>query len=435
MRVSLLLTMVLILGACGGLRTAGELSDATSAARPACDPGNGGIDLPTGFCAVVVADVVAPRHMAVAPNGDIYVSSRGRPNATEPTERGGVFALRDTDGDGKADVRSFFGPEGGTGLRIRNGHLYFATNTAILRYRLDGNLVPAGRPDTLVRDLPGPPGHVSKSIAFGDDDALFVDIGSPGNACQPFAQDRQPGVRGEDPCSQLATRAGVWRFDADRLNQTLDQGERWATGIRNAVAFAWNPLDDALYAVQHGREQLQIWPGFTARDDDERVAEELQRITRGADFGWPYCYYDLQQNRRVLSPEYGGDGQEVGRCAGKGEPILTFPPHSGPNDLLFYTGTAFPQRYHGGAFIAFHGPGSPAQPGHRVVFAPFRGSDPTGTQETFAGGFAGADRTSPTHRPMGLAQGPDGSLYIADSRVGRIWRVMYAGSGSPAGGR
>ena len=303
MRTWLLLALVLFPSGCGGVRTANEPSRTPSAALPPCDAGNGGITLPAGFCALVVADVVAPRHLAAAPNGDLYVSSRGRPNGTSPTERGGVFALRDTNGDGKADEQAFFGPEAGTGLRVRDGNLYFATNTAVLRYRLDGNLQPAGPPDTLVRDLPGAPGHVSKSIALTRDGALFVNIGSPGNACQPIAQERKPGVPGEDPCPQLGTRAGVWRFDAARPHQTLAQGERWATGIRNAVAFAWNPADQALYAVQHGREQLQIWPGFTARDDDERVAEELQRVTRGTDFGWPYCYYDLRTQRRVLAPE------------------------------------------------------------------------------------------------------------------------------------
>src|SRR5690606_30935574 len=140
------------------------------------------------------------------------------------------------------------------------------------------------------------------------------------------------------PCPQLETRAGVWRFDASRTHQTLEQAERWATGIRNAVAFAWNPLDQALYAVQHGREQLQGWPGFTASDDDELVAEEFQRVEQGSDFGWPYCYFDLRQRRRVVAPEYGGTGTETERCDGLAEPLLTFPPHSAPNDLLFYTG-------------------------------------------------------------------------------------------------
>jgi glucose/arabinose dehydrogenase len=424
MRVRQLLTMVLVLSGCGGMRGSGERSGAFP--PPACDPGNGGIALPEGFCAVVVADVVAPRHLAVARNGDLFVSSRGRPNATDPTERGGVFALRDTTGDGKADVRGFFGPEGGTGLRFHDGDLYFATNTAVLRYELEGELVPAGKPDTIVRDLPGPPGHVSKSIAF-DDDRLFVDIGSPGNACQPLDQERQAGVRGEDPCTQLETRSGVWLFDAEEQHQTLAQGKRWATGIRNAVAFAWNPRVEALYAVQHGREQLAGWPGFTAQDDDVRVAEELQRVDEGSDFGWPYCYFDLLANERVLAPEYGGDGRQVGRCADASNPMLTFPPHSAPNDLLFYTGAQFPARYRGGAFLAFHGKGSPAAPGYRVAFVPFAGRSPAGNPETFAGGFAGADPAAPAHRPMGLAEGPDGSLYIADSRAGRIWRVMYTG--------
>src|SRR5690606_20736401 len=146
-------------------------------------------------------------------------------------ERGGIVALRDTDGDGKADQRATFGPEGGTGVEIRDGYLYFATNSAVLRYRLGEGLEPVSGPDTLVHGLPDAQSHTAKSIALGGDGALFVNIGSPTNACQPIGQDRQRGVQGEDPCSQLETRAGVWRFDAAAPMQAQAQGERWATGI------------------------------------------------------------------------------------------------------------------------------------------------------------------------------------------------------------
>ncbi len=436
--------IALPLAACAGEAGQDATGDTQGASAPGgirCDADNGGITLPDGFCAVVVYDDVAPgedvraRHIAVAPNGDVFVAIQGLADAETPSERGGVVGLRDTDGDGRADEHVLFGPEGGTGLEYRDGALYFGTNTAVLRYQLGEALEPGAGPDTIVRGLPGENSHRAKSIAL-DGDALYVNVGSPTNACQPIGQDRQSGVMGEDPCTQLETRAGVWRFSATQTGQSQADGERWATGIRNAVALAINPGDGMLYAVQHGRDQLNLWEGFDDEDNAVGPAEELQRLTQGADFGWPYCFYDTRLNRRVLAPEYGGDGQEVGRCADAELPLLAFPGHWAPNDLLFYTGTQFPEHYRGGAFIAFHGSWNRApmpQAGYRVSFVPFTGGQPATEYETFADGFAG-ERPSPEseHRPMGLAQGPDGSLYIADSNGGRVWRVFWVGAGTGA---
>jgi glucose/arabinose dehydrogenase len=438
------LSALLLAGCAGEGEAPGAPAEegAVVAAAGQCDPGNGGLSLPEGFCAMVVSEDAAPgearlRHLAVEPDGDIYVAVQGARGAETPSERGGILALRDTDGDGRPDEEAAFGPEGGTGLEVRDGYLYFATNSAVLRYRLGEGLEPAAGPDTLVRGLPDQHSHTAKSIALGPDGALFVNIGSPTNACQPLGQDRAAGVMGEDPCPQLDTRAGVWRFAADRPGQTQEEGERWATGIRNAVALAWNPNDGTLYAAQHGRDQLDLWPGFTPEDNSVGPAEELQRLTRGADFGWPYCYYDTRLERRVLAPEYGGDGQEAGRCAEKAAPLVAFPGHWAPNDLLFYAGEQFPERYRGGAFVAFHGSWNraPVQQGYRVAFVPFQGGQPAGEWETFADGFAGPQPLpSPgeaEHRPVGLAQGPDGALYVTDSQGGTIWKIVYVGGAQP----
>ncbi len=443
-----ILTALLLAGCGAEEETAGAAGaeetavGGSAAAAAGCAADNGGLTLPAGFCAVVVSQDASPgesrlRHLAIAPNGVLYVAVQGARGAETPAERGGILALRDSDGDGRVDEQASFGPEGGTGMEIRDGHLYFATNSAVLRYRLGEGLEPVAGPDTLVYGLPDQNSHTAKSIALGPDGALFVNVGSPTNACQPIGRDREAGVMGVDPCPQLDTRAGVWRFAADRLRQTQAQGERWATGIRNAVALAWNPADDALYAAQHGRDQLDLWPGFDAEDNSVGPAEELQRLSRGADFGWPYCYYDTRLNKRVLSPEYGGDGQEVGRCAGKQAPVVAFPGHWAPNDLLFYTGDHFPERYRGGAFVAFHGSWnrSPVQQGYRVAFVPFQGGQPAQEWETFADDFAGPQPPpSPgeaEHRPMGMAQGPDGALYVTDSQAGTIWKIVYVGGGSP----
>ncbi len=398
--------------------------DRRTTAVPACDSDNGGITLPEGFCAVVVADQVgAPRHLVVAPNGDLFVAMAGRRGGS-----GGILALRDTSGDGKADVQRTFGSEGGTGIALGKGALYFGTASTVYRYAMRaGGLDPLGTPDVIVKDLPIG-GHSAKNLALAPDGrTLFVNIGSATNSCQ--VADRSNESPGVDPCPELAYRAGVWRFDATRHDQTRLSGTRFATGIRNAVGLAFAP-SGTLYATQHGRDQLgQNWSKlFTIEQSAEKPSEEFFKLTEGADFGWPYCYHDPELGHLVLAPEYGGDGKQLGRCKDKREPLVAFPGHWAPNGLTFYTGTQFPEHYRGGAFIAFHGSWNRAplpQAGYRVVFVPFQGGNPVGTYETFADGFWHQDGAGPQHRPVGVAVGPDGSLYITDDAAGRIWRVMY----------
>jgi glucose/arabinose dehydrogenase len=395
--------------------------------RATCDADNGGITLPQGFCALVVADSVgAARHIAVAPNGNLFIAIR---NVRDT--KGGIVALRDTTGDGRMDVRERFGDNGGSGIALRGADLFFGTDDAVLRYNIPrAALRPTGTVDTIVSQLPIGRSHNAKTIAVRGND-LFVNIGAPSNACQ--VQDRQPQSPGQDPCPELETRAGIWRFDASRTRQTQRDGERWATGIRNAVAITLDPSTGALWAAQHGRDNLvQNWPAhFDTTESAELPAEELVRVARGDDFGWPYCFYDGFAKRKVLAPEYGGDGQEVGRCANVKGPVAAMPAHWAPNGLLFYDGRQFPARFRGGAFIAFHGSWNRAprpQGGYNVVFIPFANGAP-GPHEIFARGFAG-DSVQPAgarHRPVGLAVGLDGSLYISDDRGGRIWRVFWRG--------
>lgn len=396
-----------------------------------CASDNGGIALPEGFCATVFADGLGrARHMAVLPNGDVFVALRGSRDAEG---QAGIVALRDVDGDGMADARRQFGNLGGTGIAWRDGHLYFGPDQGVLRYPLPaGSLEPQGPPDTIVWGLPDERSHRAKSLVVTPANELFVNIGAPSNACQ--VEDRTAGSPGQDPCPELERRAGIWMFDAGATGQRQADGERFATGLRNVVALAYHPVQGALYGVQHGRDQLsQNWPQlFSVEESAELPSEELVRIERGDDFGWPYCYHDPVQGKLVLAPEYGGDGTVEGRCAEKKEPMAAYPAHWGPNGLLFYTGDMFPARYREGAFIAFHGSWNRAplpQGGYNVVFQPFNSGTPSGSYEIFASGFPGADKSprGAEHRPSGLAQAPDGSLYISDDSGGRIWRVYYVG--------
>jgi len=407
-----------------------------------CDVDNGGLTLPQGFCAKVVADIAAPaRHVAVAPNGDIYtvLAVAGGPLAPPPSgpPTPGVVALRDADRDGKYEQQQKFGPGlQGTGILISNGYLYVGADQQVVRFRLDGkSLVPTGQAEVIVDGLPRANPHSAKSIAIGDGGALYVHVGAPTNACQ-LPKDRVPGQAGQNPCSQLELHGGVWRYDANKPGQRHEASRRFATGIRHTVAMAWNPTARQLYAAQNNRDQLDtLWPkSFTAQDNADRPAEELQLLKQGSNFGWPYCFHDLQTKKRLLNPEYGGDGKAEGDCAKYDKPIATFPAHNAPVGMTFYTGTQFPASYRNGVFVVFHGSWNRMpfpQAGFNIRFVPFKGETPSGDSQVFASGFAGKDvvkaPNDAVYRPVGIAQAPDGSLVVTDDAKGRVWRISYTG--------
>lgn len=401
----------------------------------ACQPGihsdkdNAGLKLPEGFSALIYADDIGhARHIDINSNGDVYVSLSRVKNG------GGLVCLRDENNDGKADVIKYHGIYDGTGIRIRNGYVYFGSDTLVVRYQLkEGELVPAENAEIIAGGFTVQNQHATKPITFDQAGNMYVTVGAPSNACQE--QDRTKGSPGMDPCPILELHGGIWRFKADVLNQDqAKDGYRYATGIRNAVAITWNNTENKLYALQHGRDQLsQFFPElYTEQQNSQIPAEEFLLVEDGSDFGWPYCYFDLAQNKKVLGPEYGGDGLKVERCSAADDPIMAFPAHTAPNDVLFYTGSMFPEKYKNGAFVAFHGSWNRApqpQEGYHVVFVPFKGSIPSGEWEVFATGFAGVDVVkSPRdaqHRPCGLAQAPDGSLFVTDDVNGRIYRILY----------
>ena len=411
-------------------------SGSPSAMAAHCAPDNGGLTLPDGFCALVVIDSLpGARHLAVAANGDVFVAIRNRRSSRQgPLETGGVAVLRDTDGNGTADSMERWGVNGGNDVLLADGYVYHSPDDAVLRYPFTkGDMVPSGAPDTLVHDLPADRNHTAKSIALGPDNALYVNIGSPSNAC--MEQSRTPGSPGMDPCPELDTRAGIWRFEADRTGQLQADGTRFATGLRNVVALRMHPQTGVLYGAVHGRDQLHdMWPDlYTVDQNAEKPSEEFVRLDQGSDYGWPYCYHDPATGQKLLAPEYGGDGTTVGRCAEMDMPLVAFPAHWAPNALEFYTGSQFPDEYRGGAFIAFHGSWNRApnpQDGYRVAFVPASGDGFAATWSVFADGFRkdSPEERASSARPVGLAMGPDGSLYIADSLRGRIWRVVFHGS-------
>jgi glucose/arabinose dehydrogenase len=416
-------------------------------AQPACPGDNGGITLSPGFCATVFADHLGhARHMVVAPNGVVYAntwSGRYYHNDTPPAG-GFLLALQDTKGNGHADKIERFGPtaadgdKGGTGIAIYQNHLYAETNDRIVRYALPTQgIAPTAWPETIVSGLPLTGDHPMHPFSIDPRGSLYVDLGSATNSCQ--SQNRMPNVPGNQPCTELETRAGTWLYDANQLNQHFSAAQRFATGIRNGEGISFDSTG-RIFVTQHGRDQLfENWPKlYNPTQGQNEPAEELVQLQRAGDYGWPECYYDYDQKKLVLAPEYGGDGgKTAGICAQKQAPVAAFPAHWAPNDMLIYEGSGFPSAYKDGAFIAFHGSWNRApgpQGGYNVVFQPMSDGKASGPFIVFADGFAGAVKApgGAAHRPTGLAVGPDGALYIADDQGGRIWRVTF--QGNKAGG-
>ncbi len=413
---------------------------------PKGDPDNGGLFLPGNFEAVVVTDSIGrARHITVNDNGDIYVkltfndAMRGA---------GGTVGLRDTNADGKADTIAYFGDyidEGGSavGVTIHNGFLFTSTVRKVLRNKLTpGKLVPDSETEVVLTDVDEnvvKNWHTTKPLAFDNKGNMYIPFGSPSDACQDmkkFGPIGIPGGQGLDPCPELEEHAGIWRFDENKTGLTQKDGYHYATGIRSVVGMQWNPMDESLYAVGNGIDNFHtLFPKlFTGWQAAVLPAETLIRVTDGSNLGWPYAYYDQMLNKNVLQPGYGGDGKKIGRAADFDEPVIGFPGHWAPMDILFYQGNQFPERYKQGVFVAFHGSTDRSpypQAGYIVCFYPFEEGKPNGTWEVFADGFTGVDTVVNTsdavYRPMGLATGPDGSLYISESNKGKIWRVMYKG--------
>lgn len=420
----ILVTLLLGLVACN--------NHSTEAESATVDPI--GIQVPEGFKAEVFAqDLGRGRHLASRTNGDIYL------RLSSPENGKSMVALRDTNADGEADIKEYFEElDGGTGIKVHNGYLYFSTDEQVFRRRFQGNeLVPTGERELLLT-LKEQNQHGAKPLAFDQEGNMYVTIGAPSNACQNPS--RTEGVPGMMPCPLLDSSGGIWRFSANQLDQSFADGERYATGIRHAVGIYWNNKDSKLYAMQHGRDQLhQFWPDlFTLKQSSELPAEEFLRVEEGSDFGWPYCYYDWQKHNRMLNPEYGGNGDTLGSCGTKDYPLMGFPGHWAPNAIEFYHGDQFPISFEGGAFIAFHGSWNRApfpQQGFKVVFVPFSGGEPITGYQSFATGFAGENDSpgSPAdaeHRPCGLTIGADGCLYISDSVKGWVWKVSHVGNQS-----
>ena len=391
-------------------------------AKPQCAPDNGGLTLPTGFCAAVVLGESPGtlRGIAVDEFGHLYTLA--------VRDSGGVYVRWDANGDGVFDHSQRLTDVTGVGAQFTGDTLWVASPHAVLSAHVDkrGHAL-VGALDTIVVDLPRGGEHGAKPLVLGGSGSLYVAIGSESNSCQ--VSNRAPGSPGRAPCPELANRAGIWRFDAGRTGQRFADGERIATGMRSVVGFARHPASGELFATIHGIDDLhRAWPAlYTPRDGATKPSESLVLVQRGGDYGWPTCYFDRDVGSLLQTAEYGGDGQK--RCANAAAviPLLGFTGRTGPNALLFHSGRGLPDRYRNGAFVSLHGPTTWTEfttVGYALAFVPFANGRPAGEAEVFANGFAGPDPRRPLYRPMGLAEGPDGSLFVGETLHGRVWRIM-----------
>jgi glucose/arabinose dehydrogenase len=343
------------------------------------------LTLPPGFEASVYAQGLKnPRFIAFGPDGQLYVADRGN---------GRIVALPDVDGDGVADREVVLAEELDQphSLVYHDGSWYVGVPSGVVRLGdTDGDGV-ADERETIIGDLPTDGSHRTRTVAFLPDGRMVVSVGSSCNVCDE-----------EDP-----RRAAVVAYDGpDGGGESI-----YASGLRNAVGLAIHPESGELWATNNGRDLM----------GDEVPPETVYIVEEGGDYGWPGCH-----SGDVVDPEFGGPDA----CQDVVQPVAQMQAHSAPLGLAFYDGQAFPSEYWGDLFIAFHGSWNRTVPtGYNVVRLPLRGSEPQGPVEEFAGGWLDLEENNASGRPVGLAVGPDGALYVSDDKGGFIYRISYHGSG------
>jgi glucose/arabinose dehydrogenase len=343
-------------------------------------PASASLSVPAGFRVERWMEGLygAPREMILGPGGEVIVSQ---------IASGQVTVI--VDGERHDLITGLNGP---FGLALHGENLYVADTEAVRRYRYDASSRAVSAPEELidVRAVAG--GHSTRAILIDRDNAhLYLSIGSASNVSA-----------GEPPM-----RAAINRYDLDGKSHEI-----FASGIRNAVGMALNPVTGQLWVSSHERDGL----------GDDLVPDFLTRVERGGFYGWPYAYIGAHED-----PRRAGEAPEL--VARTLYPDVLLGGHVGAMDVMFYTGERFPGRYRNGCFVALHGSWNRSKrSGHKVVFIPFADGRPTGGPEDFvAGWMLGEDREEVWGRPVGLLQLADGSILISDDGAGVIWRVHYEG--------
>ncbi len=330
------------------------------------------IQVPTGFAVeVYAADLANVRTLKFGPDGMLYAaqSEEGRIVRLDPSVAGGEPAIV------ADDLNQPYG------MAFHDSALFVGEHHQVIR--LDGP--DHTRSVVVVPDLPTG-GHWTREIVFGADGMLYLSVGSSCNLCEE-----------DDP-----RRAAVSRYRPDGSG-----GEVIATGLRNAAGLAVHPETGAIWASQNERDMA----------GDDIPPEEINVLTDGTDFGWPFCYGAKLPNREYPDPA---------RCAATTAPALAMQAHSAPLGMVFYTGDQFPEEWRGDLFVAFHGSWNRSRPtGYLLAHVDVQDGRPV-SYEPFASGWL-EEGGRVTGRPVYPAVGPDGSLYLSDDEGGRIYRIRWVG--------
>jgi glucose/arabinose dehydrogenase len=337
--------------------------------------------MPAGFAIGVYASgLKAPRMMAIAANGSLYVAER---------DAGRVVRLVDANLDGEADGVQVIA----SGLNKPNsvaftpdGSLYVAETTRVWKLsQPDAQGVYQNKVE-VISGLPSG-GHATRTLLFSPDGkSLFVSVGSSCNIC----------------LESDTRRATIMRFNPDGSG-----GQVYASGLRNAVGIVFRPGTQELWATDNGRDNM----------GDTLPPETVYKIIEGGNYGWPYCHAG-----RIIDPDYGS----VQSCQGIQVPVIEMAAHLAPLGLAFYTGSQFPAKYQGSLFIALHGSWNSSVPvGYKIMRAAVSDSQ-IGGAEDFVTGWLRADGTV-WGRPVDIVNALDGSLFVSDDLGGVIYRIYYNG--------
>jgi glucose/arabinose dehydrogenase len=351
----------------------------------------GDVIVPPGFTVSVYAEgLQGPRFLAFGPEGVLYVADRGNNR---------IVALPDNDEDGLADAIREFATDLNSphSLVFHQDAWYVGVPNGVVRLQdVDGD----GRADLqtpIIDDIPTSGVHRTRTVEFLPDGRLVLSVGSSCNVCEE-----------DDP-----RRAAVVVYDGpEGGGETL-----YASGLRNAVGLAIHPETGELWATNNGRDLM----------GDDVPPDTIHVLRQGSDGGWPYCH-----SGRIVDPNLGFEDA----CQAMEAPVVELQAHSAPLGLVFYPATgnngpgSFPQEYWGDLFVAFHGSWNRSIPtGYKVVRVPLNGSQPGGPVEDFAVGWLDESSGQASGRPVGLAVGPDGALYVSDDKGGFIYRIYYQGGG------
>lgn len=370
------------------------------------------LTVPAGFTVSTFADQLPmARFMALAPNGDVFLSEPVR-------DAGQITVLRDADKDGRAEMRETFatGLNRPFGLAFWKDYLYVGNNDSVIRFRYQRGQTVAGGPPEKIADLPPSDvaldedtakrlniplnqtrgyNHWTRNVMFNPAATkLYVTIGSATNATPENA-----GV--------AIARAAIHEYNPDGTGHRV-----FASGLRNPTGLAWFPGSQTLWTAVNERDHL----------GDDLVPDFITSVRDGGFYGWPYAYIGKNVDPTVTTPRRDLVATSI-------VPDVLLPSHAAALGLLFYTGAQFPSEYRDSAFVALHGSINRSQlSGYSVARVPFRNGKPSGPPENFLTGFVARDddQKHAWGRPVGLLQLSDGSLLVSDDGGNRIWRVSYA---------